>query len=166
MNLPTTAGDIRDRMIAVIRGLVPSLHAGDRFEHLEDDGDAELPAWAEAFPQSAFRLFQVRDDGNDRPTEAATNLDLEERFVTFIVRIAYSHEARTADGAALDRDALIESDELLIDDAIGATGRENFSPPYPDACWQLEGSSPPARTPGRGCDFLVFRVRMSFVQSF
>lgn len=131
----TLAASIRDRIIAVITALSPSslaTGAGNAFHEYRNEGDGDFIAWAEKNPAAAFRRFQVRDDGTDEPP-AVTNMDIEERSVTFEIVISYPQSARTGHKQALSRDDVIAADFRQIDFAVGICGRINFSPPEPDA---------------------------------
>lgn len=140
----TTAQAIRDRMIAVIEGITPRSLAGDRFRRYRNEGAGKFRPWALAFPGSARRRFQVRQIG-DREEPSVSNGDFEERVVSFLVLVAYPQTHRDGPDAALDRDDAIDDDTLDIDYAIGANGRGNFAPPYPDACWHPEGNGESSR---------------------
>jgi hypothetical protein len=160
----TTAGAIRDRIIEVIRALTPSVHTGNRFEVFRDEDEANFVEWAEAFPQGAFRRFQVRDLSTDGPPPVS-NTDIEERLVTFTIAVAYPQTSRMGGDAARDRDDARTADRHLIERAIGMAGRANFSSPHPDACWRADGSGSELVT-RNGVDFLVITQTMSFQMQF
>jgi hypothetical protein len=140
----TTAEAIRDRIIAVIGGLTPKTIATDRFIAFRNERDGAFQAWAEANPTGCRRRFQVRQL-RDRRAPDISNTDFEERMVTFRILVAYPQSHRDGPGAALDRDDALDSDMMQIEHAIGMCGRANLAPPYPDACWRLEGNGEPSR---------------------
>ncbi len=162
--LPTTSEAIRDRIIAVIEGLVPATDDHVRFRASRNEGDAEFRDWCEANPAATRRRFQVRDDGDDSPPEV-TNGDIERRNVKFVILVCYPQTGRDGKDQALDRDDTLWADREQIEHAVGMWGRANFSPPYPDACWLAEGTDDATRETGTACDFLRIAQAMTFVQT-
>lgn len=163
--LPTTVEAVRDRLITVVRAIVPTVNDHDLFTDFPEREDGVLETWAEASPQKCTRVFQVRDTGDDRPPPIS-NHDVEEREVAFVVTIAYAQTSRLGRGARERVDA-IAADKKLLERAIGAAGRANFAPPHPDACWRKESSwgevSRTERQRGEnGVDYLRIWVVMSF----
>jgi hypothetical protein len=139
LGIETTAEAIRDRIIAVIAGLVPKTVAGDIFRAYRNEGGGDFQAWAEGNATGCRRRFQVRQL-RDRRAPDISNTDFEERMATFRILVAYPQTHRDGPGAALDRDDALDSDMMQIEHAIGMCGRANLAPPYPDACWRLEGN--------------------------
>lgn len=159
----TTAEAIRDRIIAVISGIVPRALSHDRFRKYLNEGGADFRKWARSKPDGTFRRFQVRELVFDGPPPIS-NTDFEERMATFQVLVAYPQTNRTGKDAALDRDDAMTQDRHDIETAIGMRhGRQNFSPPFPDACWRKAGQTGPEI--GVGIDFLVITQTMSFRRS-
>lgn len=158
----TTEEDVRDRIIAIIVALDPTLLAGDRFRAFRNEGAADFIAACEATPAGMFRRFQVIGTGADEPPPVS-NTDHEERQATFQVLVCYPHTARYGADQALDRHDVMKSDQHQIEHAIGLHGRGNFIAPNPDACWR-GGSTD--RIAGTNCDFLVITQVMSWMQQF
>jgi hypothetical protein len=144
LGIETTAEAIRDRIIAVIAGLVPKTVAGDIFRAYRNEGGGDFQAWAEGNATGCRRRFQVRQL-RDRRAPDISNTDFEERMVTFRILVAYPQTHRDGPAAALDRDDALDSDMMQIEHAIGMCGRANLAPPYPDACWRLEGNGEQSR---------------------
>jgi hypothetical protein len=161
----TTASAIRQRIVTVIKAVVPALDSHTPFKPYLNQQGADFRADCEQAPQGSVRRFQVRDVGDDQPP-AIVNSDIEERRVTFEVIVAYPQTHRWGVDAALDRDDAMSADQHKIEHAIGLNGRENFAssvnPAYPDACWR-EGHT--MREVGNGVDFLVITQTMSFFRS-
>lgn len=158
--MTTTAANIRDRIIALIEALTPTSIAGTRFTKYRNEGGANFRGWAVgAGKASAWRRFQVRDDGSYEPP-VVSNTDVELHFVTFEIVVAYSQDHRAGGDAALDRDDVMREDQLAIETAIGMRGRANFVSPHPVASW-VE-ARPTERELGDGVDFLVIHQRMMF----
>jgi hypothetical protein len=158
-NNVTTEDLIRDRIIELIKALVPTYLELERFDPWRDEADAEFRKYAKANPNNAWRRFQVRDDGSSRPPET-TNCDVSVCFVTFEIPVAYPQSSRAGNAAARDRDKLIKNDEHLILHAIGLEGYANFI-----------GATAPNATPYEeearreredGVDFLVLKVTYRF----
>ncbi len=160
--MTATVEAIRDQALTVVEALVPDVCSGDRFRRYRNEGDGDFEGWAEAHPAAAFRRFQIRDTGDDKPAES-TNLDVEWRTVTFRGLFAYPHNSRTGPQQALDRDDAIELDQYTIEDALCARGRANFQGSA-DACWVADGSST-QRIEGTAVDFLEIVFVMLFRRS-
>lgn len=167
----STADLIRDRAITVISNLTPTYLAGQKFRPSSNRHSANFIKQCEKQPNSAFRLFQVRDTGDDR-SPPVTNTDFAERFVTLAVTVAYPQDyaANLAPQGkqALDRDRLVAYDQHLILYSIGFIGgRANFSsianPSYPDAVPLAEGEIV-KRQVGAACDYLTIQVRYKFTR--
>jgi hypothetical protein len=161
----TTASAIRQRIVDVIKALVPTVDIEVPFKPYLNQQAADFRSDCEQAPQGALRRFQVRDTGDDQPP-AIVNSDIEERRVTFEIIVAYGQGHRWGADAALDRDDAMSADQHKIEHAIGLNGRENFAssvnPAYPDACWR-EGRT--TREVGNGVDFLVITQTMSFFRA-
>lgn len=157
----TTAAAVVTRTIAVIRGLVPTVLAGDEFREYRNEDDF-IDAM-EANPTGALRRFEVRDTEEDEEPDHS-EVNIEEQVITIEVTVAYPHTARYGAEQALDRDDCMKADEELIVDAIGPRGRGNFSAVngHPDACWIADGYEV-TREEGEACDYLVIRQQMVIV---
>lgn len=165
--LPTTIDEILDRMSTVVKGVVPTVNDHDLFKPFADRDDGVFESACEAAPESCTRKFQVRELGVDR-SAAVSNCDVEEREAVFIVTVAYAQTSRLGRQAARARAAAIRADKLLLERELGPCGRDNFAPPYPDACWRKETSwgevTRTERIRGdKGVDYLVLTIAMSFV---
>lgn len=157
--IATTEGSIRDRAIAVVESLVPTDLKRDRFRHHRNEDDGEFTDWCIKNPDAAFRKFQVRTTGTRKPPDVS-NCDIHELRVTLRIMIAYPQTARAGVKQALSRDDVMEHDLTKIDFAIGMTGRANFAPPYPDACWrELDVPERIVRAP---IDFLLLEETYSY----
>lgn len=162
---PTTAEEIRDRIIEVMESIDLIVMPGERLRAFRNEGGADFVDWCEANPGSARRRFQVRDMGHDE-SPLNTNLDVEERSVTFSIVVAYPQTGRDGRDQALDRDDAMNSDRHQIEQAIGIGGRSRFSwPTGPDAFWDGQRSSTEPRVPGVSCDFLEMVQTYTFKRS-
>lgn len=158
----TTPEAIRDRIIAVIAALDPTSLTSDRFRaHRNETGD--FVTACETQPTGAFRRYQVIETGGDGPPETSSGVE-EERSVTFRVTVAYPKTARYGADQALDRADVMREDQFKIEKAIGMHGKANFTPPYPDATWLMDGSGAD-REESEACDYLVITQRMIYVLS-
>lgn len=130
----TTAKAIRDRAIAVLHAIAPTLMTGTdhHFRAYHNEAGADFRTYALKNSQSMFRRFQVRTDGDDDPV-AVSNMDVEEAELHMTILIAYPQTARTGPTEGLGRDDVIDADRKLLNLALGIYARVNFSPPNPDA---------------------------------
>jgi hypothetical protein len=157
----TSAASIRDRIIALIEALTPTVLPSHRFRESRNEYGGDFMRWAEANPVAAFRRFQVRDTGAFFPPELS-NTDLEWQFVTFEILVAYPHDHRAGRQNALDRDDAMAADELLIEDAVGLNGYLNFIDPHPNAAW-VSGRT--TKVIASACTFLTIIQAMRFYRS-
>jgi hypothetical protein len=155
----TTPSAIRDRAAALIAALTPTSLPNDEFREHRDE--SPFMEWCETKPASALRRYQVLDLGNDGPPETSDGVE-EERRLTLQVTVAYPHTARFGEDQARDRYRVIREDQRKIEFAIGMHGKANFSPPYPDATWLMDGYGVD-RIEGDACDFLVVTQSMLYV---
>lgn len=156
----TTAESIRDRALDVIEDLIPEILAGDRFIRYRNESGADFRAHARANPQNMWRRVQVRHDGSGVPPPVS-NTDVTEQRIQLEVIVAYQQHHRAGPDNALDRDDVMDIDRHQIEDAVGMHGRQNFSPPYPDACWVMDGSTSEVER-DEGVDFVVIKQTMIF----
>lgn len=157
----TTAHALRDQIIALIDALVPIATpnaGGNRFAHYRNEGDGDFMEWAGTFPNASFRRFQVRDIGRDQPPDIS-NGDVEARYVTFRVLVAYPQGSRTGPLNTLSRDDMMSSDQHQIEHTIGLAGYGNF----PTASW-VSGSTD--RVTHGSVDFLSITQTMRFYRRF
>lgn len=156
----TTEGAIRDRIAAVITALTPASLAGDLFRETRDEYDADFTGWALANAPGSLRRFQVRSLQTDEPP-VVSNTDVEERLVTFEIKIAYPQTHRYGSDAGRDRDDVITADFHQIDYAIGMAGRSNFpaGSTY-DCCWTAMEREDDRENPA--VHFLVMRQTYRF----
>lgn len=150
----TTAAAIRDRIVTVIEGLVPSSLSSSRFLEHRNERDGDFEPWAEAHPTAALRRFRVWDTGAWEPP-LVSSVDVEERTVTFSLLVAYPHSHRYGSANATDRLRVMDEDRQAIYKAIGPVGMANFSPPHPSAC--PIDVLPEDHIEGRAVDFVSFR---------
>jgi hypothetical protein len=152
---------IRDRIITVVNGITPTLHAELPFVAYRDESGADFRRWARAHPQLCTRRVQARvlsDEQGD-----IMNEDVEEHLATFEVIVAYAHRWRA--GASFDRDNVMEEDRHAIEDAIGVLGAANFTPATADATWREHVNASDPRESDEGVDFLVIRQLMSYLRA-
>lgn len=160
--MATTEAAIRNRMIDVIRELVPASLSDHRFREMPNEAGADPFQWAIDNPLAAFRAYQVRTSGgSDLPI--ASDPDVEEWIVTLTIVVAYPQDARAGDGQALSRDDVYEEDKFQIDKATGRLARANFSAPYPDAVWKE--SRIEERDRRAGVDFLVLTHTLFYLRT-
>lgn len=164
----TTSKAIRDRIIAVVAGLTPTLHVERPFVTYRDESGADFRRWARAHPNACTRKFQARTVSVARPPDA-TNTDVVAELATFDVIVAYAKRWRA--GQAFDRDDTMEADKGLIERAIGCEGYENFTLANPNASW-LGPDAPGSQTEttferddSSVVDFLVVRLTYRFLRS-
>lgn len=157
----TTESAIRDRIIAVVLSCSPTSHSADGFRAFPNEESARFEDWCESNAMDAWRLVQVVETGDIDPPEVSDTITKLIR-ATFLISIAYPHSHR-AGANALERYRVMEEDQHKIEQAVGMTGRVNFTPPtFPDACW-VEGTA--RRDKGEGCDFLVIEQTMQFYRA-
>jgi hypothetical protein len=162
-NNVTTVEELRDHIIALIKALVPTVHSDTGFlPFLDDDGD-DFVAWALANPAAALRRFQVRDSGDDEWPDI-TDTQVEYRFVTFEILVAYPQTARftSDDGAGRDRDDARRRDQLLLEQSVGLNGYTNFTGATCPNAAHVNGST--TRPIVGNVDFLFLRQKMRFSQ--
>jgi hypothetical protein len=158
----TTLESIRDRVIAVMEATTPAAPVKPSFIRYRNEGAARFDDWAENAAAGSLRRFQVRDDGSDEDAEVF-NLDHMELVARFEIRIAYPQNSRAGRDNAMDRDDSNDSDWARIRWQLGpGYGRTNFSGSYPDAV-PLEITK--ERETGNGVDFLIIRLRMSYIKT-
>ena len=161
--MSTTTGTlIRDRASAVIKALVPQSLSGDRFVEHRAELDGDFREYVKGHPDSAWRRYQVRDEGTSTIPEVS-NTDVEETMLDLEVVVAYRQDHRAGGGAAYRRDAVIDEDYRKINFAIGWCGRSNFpaGSAY-DACWRGGEPKQIERDDENGIDFLVMTLRYSY----
>lgn len=158
----TTAASIRDRMIAVIEDLSPTMMALPRFLAYQQEGNGDFFEWAQQQPASALRRFAVRTVG-EASEPLVSNTDVERVRQLFEIAVAYPQTGRYGAQLALDRDDCAEADRMLIRNAIGLNGGANFVSPYPPATF-VEAMQSVALV-GAGVDFHVIRQVMEFCRS-
>jgi hypothetical protein len=163
----TTSKAIRERIAAVVAGLTPTVQPATAFASYTDAAGADFRRMARAHPSTCTRKFQVRTVSVTQPADVS-NTDVEARLATFDVIVAYARRWRA--GRSLDRDDAMESDQILIEHAIGRDGYGNFAGANPNASWlgpTARGSLTETtfeRDDGP-VDFLVIRQTMRFFRS-
>jgi hypothetical protein len=156
----TTVAAVRDRIIAVVKGLTPVSDSALPFGPFNNELGATFRRWADSNAPAAHRRFQIRDTGRTRPPDIS-NILIQSRQVTFEFVGAYPQTHLWGGDNALDRDDVMRQDQEQIWHAVGPAGRENFTPSaYPDAFWR--GGEVLDRAIGRACDFLIIRLTMEF----
>ena len=149
---------IRDRVAVLITAITPTINSGDKFEQSQDERNADFQQQSEEQPLGAFRRFQVRSSGDEEPP-SVSNTDQSRVEATMIVTVAYPHNKQAGPVSGRDRDDCIDSDWKLINYRIGIYGRANFS--STNDCAPMGGEKFVER--GDACDFLVIRMRLSYV---
>jgi hypothetical protein len=152
-----TQEGIRDRVIALIEALVPSLLSSDRFRSARNEYGADFQSWADQNPAAAWRRFQVREVGDDAPPEVSSITEERVRLQLELV-VAYPQGHRAGPRNAMDRDDAINADWKLINAAIGMYGRANFSGAHD--CTPLGATK--TRDAGQKVDFLVVRAQYEY----
>jgi hypothetical protein len=164
----TTSKAIRDRLIAVVTGITPTLHNSLPFVSYTDANGADFRRWARSHPSLCTRRFQARTAGVEQPSDVS-NTDVEARLATFDIIVAYAKRWRA--GQSFDRDDTMESDQIQIEHAVGRDGYGNFSLSNPNASWlpsTVTGSQTGTTFERDGdnlVDFLVIRQTMRFYRS-
>lgn len=167
----TTSKAIRERILAVVVPLVPTVHPAWPFVAYRDEGGADFRRWARAHPRECTRRVQARLVSIEQPPDVS-NTDVSAQLGTFDTIIAYARRWRA--GAGFDRDDTMEADRLLIEKAIGRDGYANFAGAFPNASW-LGASASGSQTGTTfereegggtgGVDFLVIRQTMRFFRA-
>lgn len=166
----TTGGAIRDRIIALVKALAPTVDSSVAFRPYENQGGANFRKFCRGAPMGSERLYQVRDVTTRQPADAS-NTDVEARMVTFDVIVAYPQTHQWGVDAGLDRDDAMDADRKLIENAIGRNGYGNFANDYPNASWIGESAAGSQtattfeRTDDDPVDFLVIRQTMRYYQA-
>jgi hypothetical protein len=152
----TTSAAIRDRMITVIRAIVPTSHAADLFVPYREERNQPFEQWAAENP--ILRRFSVRSTMAP-PEVVVSNTTEEWREETFAVAVMYPHTHRYGDDGARDMDDIIEQDRIAIEDVIGLRGGANFTSATADATWS--GSQPDV-VRGEEVSFLVIPTTFGY----
>lgn len=155
--MTATAEAIRDRCIALIEAIAPTLFTKDAFRRYRNEGKGDFAAWASANAAACRRRFQARDVGDDQ-TPPVSNLVAEERFLDLQIMVAYPQDSRAGRDNALDRDDVIVGDWKKIDFAIGVYGAGNFS--GVNNCTPLGASKTVDRV--GDVDFLIIKARYQY----
>lgn len=151
---------IRDRMIALIHAITPTVLSDDKFRHVQDEGNGDVREWAEQNPQGAFRRFQAQDAGVDSGLPVFSSVNLEERNATIEIVISYPHNARTGKQWNRDRKDAIDADWRKIYTVLGpGMGQSNFS--GSNDCTIMNCSK--SVEVGASCDFLVITIPILYV---
>lgn len=158
--MPTTAATIRDHITRLIALLVPSVLERDRFVAYRNEGDGDFVAFAQAAGAGSFRRYQVRTTGQVRPPDVS-NTDVEALLLDVEILVAYPQTHRGGAQNALDRDDVMASDQVQLENAVGLNGYANFNGigGNAPASW-VNGAT--ARAIGDGVDFLVIRQTMRY----
>ena len=114
----TTAYAIRGLLATAVRGITPALYGVGFLEH---DNQSDFRDWCEKHASSSFRRFSVRERGVTEPALVSNN-DIEWRETDFEILVAYPAGTRYGQGADVDMDRAMESDQDLIETAIGIRG--------------------------------------------
>jgi hypothetical protein len=163
----TTAQAIRDRIITVVQGTVPTVYPVLPFAAYRDESGADFRRWARSHPQTCTRRFQARLISSVQASDVS-NVDVEVRLATFDILVAYAKRWRA--GASFDRDNTMASDQTLIEHTVGRNGYGNFNGAFPNASWlspDASGSQTETlfeRDDGK-IDFLVIRQTMRFYRN-
>lgn len=155
--MTATVAAIQDRIIVLITAITPTQLESVAFRHTQDEGDGDFKTFAESAPAGAFRRFQVEDTGEDEPPEVS-GVDQSETIATLRITVAYPYDKKAGANGARDRRALMDADWRLINYAVGAIGRGNFSSTHdctPLGCVKTIED-------GEACEYLVIDGRYSF----
>ena len=120
----STSTQIRNLIVSLTTATVPTVHAKTRF--LEHRYEVPFRDWCEANPDSAMRRFSVRNQFNFFQPEM-TNTDVEEDIIDWELMVGYPNTLRYGSGAAVDMDAAIQTDKILLKNAVGLDGSVNFT---------------------------------------
>lgn len=156
--MATTPGAIRDRMVTLVKGITPALHAAQKFmPHREE---LAFRDYCEANPAQCLRRFSVRNGGST--TQAlVTSTTLERVEDDMIVEVAYPADWRHGGTQLLGLDDVIASDAVKIETAIGV----------PSADSTLKGLATvfrpgeTERDPSGAVVFLTIRYRVEYARS-
>lgn len=157
--MASTAAAIRDRAHSLIEALTPTSDSRVPFLRYRNEGDGDFDDWVEKNPAACLRRFQVRDDGSETPPDVS-NVDVDMRHITLIVRVAYPHTGRYGADQALDRDDVIDQDWGKINGKLGIYGGANFPNEAAYACTTLGAEREVDR--GAVVDVLRITARFSF----
>jgi hypothetical protein len=153
----TTVAAIRDQMIGLVQALTPSSLSAVKFR--VDRAELDFREWAAANPASALRRFAITDVGSSEPAEVS-NTDVEWRYVTFELVVAYADSGRYGRDYQRDELDVIEQDQHQIEDTIGLRGYGNVT----DATFMRDGSETSREKLG-AVTFLVVRERLGYYRS-
>lgn len=155
-----TAGNIRDRIYALIEAIVPTTLTRDKFRRYRNEGGARFREASEASPTGAFRRFQVRETGDDSPPDVS-NMTEERVRATFEIVIAYPQTHRYGPDNAMDRDDVAFDDWKALNNLVGIYSRGRYSGSYD--CTPLGAVM--TREQGDACDFLVIEAVFEYMRS-
>lgn len=113
--MATTAGAIRDAMLALVTAITPAKHAGQKF--LAHREQSDFRTHSEKNPGGCLRRFSIRNL-NDRGAPAVTTGSVEEISETFEVVVAYPIDGRHGGKFLTGLDDVISSDINQIHHAL------------------------------------------------
>lgn len=114
--MATTPGAIRDRMVALVKLITPSVHAQQKFQHHREE--LTFRPHCEANPGQSLRRFSVRHDGSTSQA-LVTDHTVERVEDGVIVEVAYPLDWRHGGTQMLGLDDVIAADAVKIEAAIG-----------------------------------------------
>jgi len=117
--MATTAGAIRDVMLAAVEAKTPTVESGTPFLAFREQVD--FREWAAQHPDACLRRVSIRNLGSQEPA-AVTNTLTEETSDTFEVIVAYPSNHRFGGKARTSLDDAIEADQIAIHATIGPPG--------------------------------------------
>ena len=126
----TTVAAIRDRMIALVRALVPTVESGTKFVPYREQLD--FRSWAEAHPDACLRRFSIATRGQVSPPEV-TNTDVERVWVEMEAVVAYPVNSRFGERALASLHDVIASDLQQMEHRIGTNGYALYAASNPAA---------------------------------
>lgn len=115
--MTTTAGAIRDALIARIAALTPTIDPRARFEAWREDDD--IRAWAERAPAGCLRRFTVEAPG-DTAAPIVSSTRYERVRETMAIVVCYPATLRR--GSRHKLDDLIAADLTLVNYHAGTAG--------------------------------------------
>lgn len=121
--MATSFEAIRDRQIAIIQALTPSMLAGNKFRVALDEID--FRDWADAKPLAAFRRFTIADLFEYEDPEVSGG-DVEFVRTREEIAIAYPRDYRYGTDNSRDASDCMRSDMRQINTAVGIWGTNNY----------------------------------------
>lgn len=113
-----SASLIRQSMVTAVLDIDPLLLSDERFRVF--DASQDYLTWCEQNPAAAGRMVHIRPTGDVRVE--SDNSSQRWEVTEFELAVCHPKHNHAGDDMGHDRDALIESDLLQIDNTIGTAG--------------------------------------------